>query len=78
MGKYDGLRRYLRRKRQPEMELSFNDIERMIGALLPKAARERQWWTGEPDAAVQRIAWRAAGYEAALMGQDRVVFRRRS
>jgi hypothetical protein len=78
MGKYDGLRRYLRRKRQPEMELSFNDIERMTGALLPKAARERQWWTGEPDAAVQRIAWRDAGYEAALMGQDRVIFRRRA
>jgi len=78
MGKYDGLRRYLRRRPEAETELSFGDIERMTGGLLPKAARDRGWWTGEPDAAVRRIAWREAGYDAALLGQDRVVFRRRA
>lgn len=77
MGKYDGLRRYLRRKREPEMELSFSDIERMTGAMLPKAAREPGWWTTAPSLAVQRIAWWEAGYDARLLGENRVIFRQR-
>jgi len=76
VGKYDGLRRYLRRLRAPEVELRFHDIEQMIGALLPKAARDGSWWRDGPDETAPCPAWRDLGYEAALMGQDRVRFRR--
>lgn len=78
MGKYDGLRRYLRRQSEPETELHFGEIERMMGALLPKAARERGWWRDLTDPRVQQTAWRAVGYEADLIGMDRVIFRRRA
>ncbi|MNS49526.1 hypothetical protein D3C72_821350 [compost metagenome] len=80
MAKYDPLRDYLRRQRADEFELTFADIERRIGALLPKSASHPQWWGNEVDPGtshVQREAWRAAGFDARLIaGQDRVLFRR--
>ena len=80
MGKYDPLRDYLRRQRANELELSFADIERKLGAMLPNSAALPQWWANVTDtntSHVQREAWRAAGYDAFLiLGKDRVRFRR--
>lgn len=80
MGKYDLLRDYLRRQRADDLELTFADIERRLGTMLPKSAERPQWWanTVAPDASpVQREAWRAAGFDAFLVeGRDRVRFRR--
>ena len=81
MAKYDPLRAYLRRKGSPELVLSFADIERVIGAMLPKSASLPQWWSNETEPGsrhVQCHAWRGAGYEASLMPDgDRVRFSRR-
>lgn len=47
--------------------MSFTDIERQIGALLPKSAQRAQWWANEASDAtahVQCRAWREAGYDA--------------
>jgi len=80
MGKYDRLRDYLKRQKCDEFELSFAEIERKIGALLPNGAARPQWWAnvGDPELRpVQREAWRAAGFDAFLIaGRDRVRFRR--
>lgn len=80
MGKYDPLRDYLKRQRSQTFELSFAEIERTLGAMLPNSATRPQWWANVADPAtthVQREAWRAAGFDAFLIaGKDRVRFRR--
>lgn len=79
MGKYDPLRRYLIRQKGRRVELSFNEIERLIGAYLPKAALRAQWWDGGQDApseAAQLKAWLGAGYRARLKTVERVEFER--
>jgi hypothetical protein len=60
--------------------MSFAEIERVLGAMLPKGADRPQWWANVSDpktSHVQREAWRSAGYDAFLIaGRDRVRFRR--
>lgn len=80
MGKYDPLRDYLKRQRTDEFELTYAEIERTLLAFLPKSAQRPQWWSNVVDpaqTAVQREAWRNAGFDAFLIaGKDRVRFRR--
>ena len=80
MGKYDPLGKHLRRQRVAELELSFPEIERLLGAMLPNSAARPQWWANVSDphtTHVQRNAWREAGFDAFLiLGRDRVRFRR--
>jgi len=80
LAKYDPLGAYLKRQRTEELELSFREIENLLGALLPNSAARPQWWanTTDPDnAMVQRKAWAGAAYDAFLIaGADRVRFRR--
>lgn len=67
MGKYDPLCRYLRRRRGAEVCLTFDDVERIIGGLLPRVASTSSWWTNAPpegQAFVQCHAWLSAGYHA--------------
>jgi hypothetical protein len=81
MAKYDPLGNYLRRKGGAELELSFADIERIIGTMLPNSAARPQWWANEVAADsrhVQARAWLGAGYEAFLIRDaERVRFARR-
>lgn len=77
MAKYEPLRRYLARQKTARVELTFTDIERMIGAFLPKAAARPTWWDemeAAAPSAVQVQAWRAAGYRAQLARDEKVVF----
>ena len=78
MAKYDPLSRYLSRQKSTPFELSFSEMERLIGALLPKAATRSEWWSGHPSPdprAVHLAAWRSQGLRAHLLpGQDRVRF----
>ena len=79
MAKYDPLLLYLRRQKVDALELSFREIENMIGGLLPKSAGQLQWWANaDADArAIQCRAWLDAGYHARLApAEDRVVFTR--
>ena len=76
--KYDSLRDYLLKQHLREIELTFAEIEKILGARLPKSAERPQWWanraaSGRP----QREAWRVAGYDAFLVAGSRTVkFRR--
>jgi hypothetical protein len=78
MAKYDPLRDHLKRQRMVDFELTFAEIERVIGSMLPNSAARPQWWSNikDPDTThVQRNAWREAGFDAFLIaGRDRVRF----
>jgi hypothetical protein len=85
MGKYAPLGAFLRRwKRKNEsadtVELTFADVERIIGALLPRSAATRDWWHNNHRTErgfVQSRAWLNAGFEAyPVDGSERVRFRR--
>lgn len=64
MAKYEPLVQYLRRQKAEEVELTFRDIERIVGGLLPKASADLKWWRVEdsPSALPQQRAFAAAGY----------------
>ncbi|MBB5745723.1 DUF7662 domain-containing protein [Brevundimonas variabilis] len=80
MAKYDPLCHYLARQKSGTVSLTFTEIERLIGGMLPKSALRDDWWAdlAEPDPKhVQKRAWRAAGYTAVRVpGQDRARFDR--
>ncbi|WP_165191529.1 DUF7662 domain-containing protein [Caulobacter soli] len=78
MTKYDPLRRHLARAKVASLDLDFTDVERIIGRLLPKAARDEAWWREPPLSSVapQIEAWTAAGYRARLLGAETVRFER--
>jgi hypothetical protein len=80
MPKYTPLYDYLRRKPGPEVEMSFVQIERVIGAMLPNSASRPQWWANERSSETRHVqcsAWLDAGYEAFPLPRDHVVFRKR-
>jgi hypothetical protein len=69
MAKYDLLRDHLMRQTHREFDLTFRQIEDIIGTSLPRSADRRQWWANLRGTSthVQREAWRAAGYDAFLI-----------
>ncbi|ULL00434.1 hypothetical protein [Bradyrhizobium sp. I71] len=70
MNDYDALRDYLMRQKQEELVLSFEQIEEIIGAALPRAAHRASWWDSlrSPDIQMpQREACLAAGFVATRM-----------
>ena len=44
MNDYDALRDYLKRQTPPEFVLTFEQIEEIIDAALPRAAHRASWW----------------------------------
>jgi hypothetical protein len=76
---YDPLRDHLRDHNLKELELSFDEIEKLIGKPLPPSAERPQWWANQIGGKrPQRDAWRDAGFDAFLVsGSRRVKFRRK-
>ena len=67
MNDYDALRDYLKKQTRPELVLSFEQIEEIIDAALPRAAQRASWWETQrsPQQKMpQREACLAAGYIA--------------
>ena len=81
MSKYWPLRDYLRSKSSPTVELTFSEIEEIIGNPLPPSAYAPRWWTlgkSQRPNPLWQEAWSSAGYDATLRhGADTVEFRRR-
>ena len=79
--KYDPLKCYLESATQAAIELSFVQIEEIIGSELPASARKHAaWWSNNPTNHVNAQAWLAAGYASGrvdLVG-ERLVFSRQS
>lgn len=83
MGKYDPLAQYLRAQSAPYVVLSFAEIESLIGAQLPRSARERrEWWWNDlarQSSHVQSRSWVHSGYLASVTSfeEQRIIFHRR-
>lgn len=78
MGKYDPLEGHLRRQTCDALELTFAEIERLVGSFLPARASRPEWWANEHGphrTHVQCEAWLRASYEASLLVEkERVRF----
>ena len=67
MNVYDPLRDYLRAQKRAEFVLSFEEIEEIIDAALPRAAQRASWWEtlrSPQEKMPQREACLEAGYIA--------------
>jgi len=77
MGKYEPLRDYLAAHQGDEKQMTFGQVERLVGPL-PDSAREYRAWWGNDSYRSQSIAWQAAGWHVASVDQaaGQVVFAR--
>lgn len=76
--KYQPLLEFLRDNNQPEVILTFAEIEALLNDTLPDSARsKRAWWSNRRQGAWQAEAWMEAGYrvEDIDFEQQRVTFR---
>lgn len=73
--KYDPLRDYLRQRGEPEIVLSLEEIEDILGFELQSSAATPNWWanTRSPAGRAQRQAWAAAGYDAFFLKKELAV-----
>ncbi|NET38378.1 MAG: helix-turn-helix transcriptional regulator [Cyanothece sp. SIO1E1] len=75
--KYQPLLEYLQRSDQPEITLTFTQIERLLNGSLPQSARtQRAWWSNRSKGALQAAAWMEAGYlvKRLDLAQEQVTF----
>ena len=63
MSKYSALRRHLEGEVGPSVEMTFDEIDHVVGALPASARRYSAWWSNELDGThVQAHAWMDAGW----------------
>src|SRR5277367_5537540 len=73
---YDRLREYLKQQKLMEFVLSFEQIEEIIDAALPRAAHRASWWEtlrSPQEKMPQREACREAGYIATRLSDGKSV-----
>jgi hypothetical protein len=73
---YDALRDYLKTQKLPEFILSFEQIEEIIDAALPRAAHRASWWEtlrSPQEKMPQREACLAGGYIATRLADGKSV-----
>ena len=76
MNDYDALRDYLKKQSLPEFVLSFEAIEEIIGASLPRASHRASWWDSlrsPQEKMPQREACLDGGYIATRMADGKSV-----
>jgi hypothetical protein len=63
VAKYSPLRRHLAAEVGPRADMTFAEIDELIGGLPASARRHRAWWSNERDGRhVQARAWIDAGW----------------
>lgn len=77
MNKYGALTEYLRQataRGRASVELSFRDLDRIVGGLPPSARAHRPWWGNSESP--QARAWRSAGFavDSVSLDHERVRF----
>jgi hypothetical protein len=73
---YDALRDYLKKQKLPEFILSFDQIEEIIDAALPRASHRASWWEtlrSPQEKMPQREACLAGGYIATRLADGKSV-----
>ena len=80
MSKYKPLEIHLRASGRTSVPMTFDEIERVIGAKLPPSAIKhyQQWWENDPSPSRQSHAWLRAGYRTENVDRAgrRLVFRK--
>jgi hypothetical protein len=73
VGKYDPLFEFLCGRPDETVEVSFEDVEALVGALPASARRYPAWWSNEADGGgqVQARAWLNAGREVERVDMSR-------
>ncbi len=80
MSKYDALGKYLGKRNQDEIPMSFAEIERVIGTKLPRSAYvHRPWWSNSATNSVLTKVWLDAGYRSVRVDMEgrHLVFERK-
>jgi hypothetical protein len=78
MTKYAALGDYLSRQKAGLLQMSFADIERIIGGSLPASQRYPAWWSNNPMNNTMTRVWLDAGFQTEqvdIVGR-RLTFRR--
>jgi len=72
---YDPLRDYLKKQKLPEFVLTFEQIEQIIEAPLPRAAHRASWWESlrSPQEKMPQREACLAGYVATRLADGRSV-----
>lgn len=71
MTKYVPLEDFLKRQTKDELRLGFDEVERILGASLPRSASEHQaWWANDPSHS-QGKSWLAAGWKTENLSLSR-------
>ena len=65
MSKYSALRRQLENAAGPSVEMTFGEVDDIVGGLPASARRHSAWWSNEREGShVQAHAWMDAGWRA--------------
>ncbi len=64
MGKYEPLGHFLKKQKRDRIKMTFAEIEKLIGAKLPKSKSSRAFWSNNPDNNVMTREWLTAGFVA--------------
>jgi hypothetical protein len=78
MSKYDALGAYLRAQGADVVPMTFAEVERVVGAKLPKSQKQQAWWSNSTSNNVMTQVWLDAGYRSEqvdVVGR-KLVFRR--
>jgi hypothetical protein len=78
MGRYEPLGAFLKRQPAERVQLSFSEIEGILGVALPHSKRYPAWWSNNPSNNPMTKVWLEAGFvtEQVSPGAGRLTFRR--
>ena len=79
MGKYERLGEFLSKQPTDEVPITFDRIEKITGAKLPRSAKHyRAWWSNNERNSVMTKVWLAAGFQTEQVDMEsrKLVFRR--
>jgi hypothetical protein len=79
MGKYEPLGQFLKKQKRDRITMTFVEIEKIIGAKLPKSKLNRAFWSNNPDNNVMTKEWVGAGFETGEVDtrKGELVFRKK-
>ena len=78
MGKYDPLKTFLETSSGDDIPMTFEEVEKVLGAPLPGSQRYPAWWSNNPSNNTMTQVWLDAGFRTERVDTTarRLVFRR--
>lgn len=78
MGKYEPLRKFLASQNKDQIQMSFAEIEAVLGEPLPASKRFPAWWSNNTMNNVMTKEWLAAGFQSEQVdiAGEKLTFRR--